>query len=60
VPLLNEKLKKFLVYWFDLVTRTIIKNIEYQGNVYIMLEDIDLIIDKETEKINRAEFWIPE
>ena len=59
VQLLEEKLRKFFAYWLDITSRKLNKTVNYDGNVILLYDQIDLMEEQESGKESIAKFWLP-
>ena len=55
----EENLRMNFEYWLDLVSRKIEKNSFFDGNLIILIEGANLIIDDKSNLENNIKFWLP-
>ena len=59
VELLEEKIRKNFLYWLDLCSRKIMKNITFDGEIIILIEGIEHFKEQDTHMESNLKFWLP-
>jgi hypothetical protein len=61
VELLEEKLRKYFLYWLDVCSRRMENEVSFDGNVIVVIEGIDSFNEPEFHQFKEAhlKFWLP-
>lgn len=60
MELLEERLRKFFMYWLDLASRKAEKETTFDGNIIIVIEGIDSLEEQDSShKEAHPKFWLP-
>ena len=59
VELLEEKIRKNFYYWLDICSRKMKKNVDFDGDILIIIEGIEHFRSEDGDEESDLKFWLP-